>query len=178
MTTTTVATTPRAPGARNIYYTCSDGGREPTRTWVRTLPEPCGLTGLAAFLAGNVPNTSNHRGALAVRIYDDRRTEADVARAAIRRVGGRWEYGGGAGWFSGPDAEQKCRQLVENFIRVYDMVSKIAHITDWKFPLAGIDESPESFWNRSATEILNAGATRVVVDAPLAPRIEYRCAAQ
>lgn len=168
-----VASTNWAPDARNIYYTCFGGGREPTRTWVRVLPEPCGLTGLAAFLAANVPNASNHRGSLAVRIYDDRRTEADIARGAIRQIGGRWEYGHGAGWFSGPDAESKCRQLVENFIRVYGMERNVACINDWQFPVAGIDESPETFWNRAASQIVNAGATRVVVDSPLAPRSEF-----
>lgn len=170
----TVATTRIAPDARNVYYTGPKGrGRYPTGTWLRTLPDPVGLTGLAAFLAEHVYNTSRHRGALQVRVYDDLRTQADIQRAAIRHEGGRWQYGGGAGWFSGPEAEHKCRALVENIIRCYALDREVAAINDWLFPLAWPNETAEQFWTRAADELLASGATRVAVCAPLRARVEF-----
>ncbi|PJJ96953.1 hypothetical protein CO615_10550 [Lysobacteraceae bacterium NML75-0749] len=114
------------------------------------MPAPHGLSAgsLAAFLAQHVYNTSNQRGALMVRVYDDRRTEADLMRAENR-----------------PHAEK--------FIRAYDLENQPACINDWAFSLAGDDEAPEAFWERAAAEMLAAGATRVAIDAPGRARVQW-----
>ena len=142
----------RAPGARNVYYTWGNtNARVPTRTWVRDMATPVGLTGLADFLSRHVYNTSSQRGALMVRVYDDRRTEADVLRET-----------------------DPHNPYLENIIRIYTLDKTPASIDDWAFPLAGDTESPEAFWQRIADGILAAGATRVAVDAPGRARVEWR----
>lgn len=151
MNTTTVACSRNAPGARNVYYEwIGSRARHPTRTWVRDMPAPHGLPAgsLAEFLAQHVYNTSNQRGALMVRVYDDRRTEADLMRAEKR-----------------PHAEK--------FIRAYGLENQPICINDWAFPLAADDETPEAFWQRAADGILAVGATRVVIDAPGRARVQW-----
>lgn len=148
---TTVACSSRAPGARNVYYTwVNTSAHVPTRTWVRDMPNPVGLSGLADFLARHVYNTSHQRGALMVRVYNDQRTEADVLR----------------------DADPTNPNL-ENIIRVYELDKAPASINDWAFPLAGDDETPEAFWQRAADGMLAAGATRVAVDIPGRARVQW-----
>lgn len=142
----------RTPGARNVYYTwVNTSVRVPTRTWVRDMADPIGLTGLADFLARHVYNTSNQRGALMVRVYNDQRTEADVLRET-----------------------DPNNPYLENIISVYGLERTPASINDWAFPLAGDDETPEAFWERAAAGMLAAGATRVAVDAPGRARVEWR----
>lgn len=147
---TIVACHNTSPTRQRVYYTNRLGiPCEPTRTFITRIENPAGLSGLAQFLAANVPNTSNHRGALMVRCYNDQVTEADLVRAS-------------------------GRANAEALIHAYDLDAKPATINDWQFLVIGDDETAEAFWRRTADEMVRVGVTRVAVDKPGAGRVEFR----
>jgi hypothetical protein len=150
MTMTIVACHNTNPAGQRVHYTNRRGHPiDGTKTFVTSIPAASGLSGLAQFLAEHIYNTSNHRGALMVRCYDDRRTEGDLLRAT-------------------------GRANAETIIRAYDLDAKPAVINDWLFPVLDNGEAPGSFWMRAAEQMVRAGVTRVAVDTPMAARAEYR----
>lgn len=177
-----IATSANTPSARRVYYTTRGGGRENTRTSVVVVDAPTGLQGLAGFLAEHVYNTSNHRGALVVRVFDDSRSQQDIELDTVRRHarldgwtwGASWHPRSGRCYPTRDEAEASCR----DYCRTFGLDTMVLAIDDWLFPLIEAGESAESYWARAAAGIAATGATRVVVRNPMPfaphPVSEYR----
>ena len=132
----TIASTNKDP--RSVQF--QPYHNEPSRHWpVVNLEYTGGLTGLAHFLASNIPNATRQRGMFLVRCYDGR-TETDHLPL---------------------DKDREAIRVA------YATDAFAAMIPDYDFPLIGVGESVNEYWVRVASGMRMQGIEMVKLTPPL-----------
>lgn len=132
------------------------------------IEKPSSLTGLAHFLADNIPNATRHRGAFMVTCYsgfseaEELRKEASCCKNLFYKVASR----------SFKNKEQ-ASDYAENLIKAYSLDSKPSYINDWDFSTYRDADTPESFWSRQAANMIAAGVQMVKIRPPMSSSLVY-----
>lgn len=125
--------------------------------------KPEGLTGLAAFLADHVSNTTRSRGALVVRCWNGK-SEAEqlLAQASDPDMLGVYHV-------NGKRFRDKAKALAvaEKVIQCFDLGKRAACINDWEFAQAFPGETAERYWKTEAARMKLMGVELVKVCSPL-----------
>lgn len=143
-------------------------GVSATRYLRKTSPALEYLSPLAAWLfkhapacvAGNLPRFDV---TARVRCYSAL-TEAEELRKRARTPDCYGRHYVGAMWYLDP---VEAMAAAERVIRCYaeQEMDQPARIDDWKFPIIGINQSDDDYWNGVAEQMIRAGVARVRIGA-------------